>query len=110
MNTGTATQWETPNVRTIVITLDRNGYPQVPEGDETVSISPTKNQQISWKSEETFLIDFKGNSPFYEEQFNNAYPQSGLLRRTVVPNNSVFYKYSIIINGKTLDPRVGVDP
>ncbi|MGA2901985.1 MAG: hypothetical protein ABSF40_17305 [Candidatus Acidiferrales bacterium] len=110
MNTGTATQGPRSNLRTIVITLDSNGNPQVSSGDETAVISPKKNEEILWKSAHSFLIDFNGNSPFYEQQFSDKYAQSGLVRRDVVSSNSVFYKYNIIINGKTLDPRVGVDP
>jgi hypothetical protein len=110
MNTGTATQTARPNIRRIIITVDGDGFPQVPEADETVILSPANNEEIIWESSEKFLIDFKGNSPFYEEQFSPTYAQSGLIRRNVVGNNSVFYKYNIIINGKILDPRVGVDP
>ncbi len=109
MNTGTATQGPRSNLRTIVITLDSNGNPQFAWGDETAVISPKKNEEILWESAHSFLIDFKGNSPFYEQQFSNKYAQSGLVRRDVVSSSSVFYKYNIIINGKTLDPRVGVD-
>jgi N-methylhydantoinase B/oxoprolinase/acetone carboxylase alpha subunit len=110
MNTGTAKQEATSNVRTIVITLDGAGKPFVAAADLDVTISPAKNQQIIWTSTEDFLVDFNGNSPFYEEQFNNANKQSGLVRRGVISSKTVFYEYSIIINGQTLDPRVRVDP
>jgi hypothetical protein len=110
MNTGTATQGAGSNVRKIIITVDGSGNPQVPAADETAMISPKNNEEIIWESSYSFLINFKGNSPFYEQQFSNKYAQSGLVRRDVVPSRSVLYKYEIIINGKTLDPRVGVDP
>jgi hypothetical protein len=77
MNTGTATQGPRSNLRTIVITLDSNGNPQVSSGDETAVISPKKNEEILWKSAHSFLIDFNGNSPFYEQQFSDKYAQSG---------------------------------
>jgi hypothetical protein len=110
MSAGTATQGPRSNLRTIVITVDGNGNPQVATGDETAVISPKKNEEILWESTHSFVIDFKGNSPFYEQQFSSKYAQSGLVRRDVVSSSSVFYKYNIIINGKVLDPRVGVDP
>jgi hypothetical protein len=56
------------------------------------------------------VINFKGASPFYEGQFSNKYAQSGLIRRDVISSKSVFYEYTIIINGQTLDPRFIVDP
>jgi N-methylhydantoinase B/oxoprolinase/acetone carboxylase alpha subunit len=110
MNTGTAMEGATANIRTISITLDGTGKPFVAAGDLDVTISPAKNEQIVWESSEKFLVDFNGNSPFYEEQFNNANKQSGLVRRGVISSKTVFYEYSIIINGQTLDPRVRVDP
>jgi hypothetical protein len=110
MNTGTAMNEVRPNIRTINITLDGAGKPFVAQGDLDVTISPAKNQEIIWTSAEDFVVDFKGNSPFYEQQFSNANKQSGLVRRGVISSKTVFYEYSIIINGQTLDPRVRVDP
>jgi hypothetical protein len=110
MNTGTAMEGARPNIRTINITLDGAGKPFVAQADLDVTISPAKNEQIAWESAETFVVDFNGNSPFYEQQFGNAFKQSGLVRRGVISSNSVFYEYSIIINGQTLDPRIRIDP
>jgi hypothetical protein len=110
MNTGTAMEGAMPNIRKIIITLDGAGKPFVARADLDVTISPAKNEEIAWESAETFLVDFNGNSPFYEQQFGNAFKQSGLVRRGVISSKSVFYEYSIIINGHTLDPRIRVDP
>jgi len=110
MNTGAAASGFRPNIRKIVITLDGNGKPQLADGDETIIISPLNNDEVVWESAEQFVINFKGASPFYEGQFSNKYAQSGLIRRDVISSKSVFYEYTIIINGQTLDPRFIVDP
>jgi hypothetical protein len=110
MNTGAAASGFRPNIRRIVITLDSSGKPQIAEDDKTIILSPAKNDEVIWESSERFLINFKGNSPFYEKQFSNKYAQSGLVRRDVLGSPNVFYEYTIIINGEKLDPRFGVDP
>lgn len=98
------------NIRRIVITLDANKKPQIAETDKTIILKPAINQEVIWESSEPFLINFKGNSPFYEKQFSDKYAQSGLVRRDVLGSPNVFYEYSIIVNGEILDPRFGVDP
>jgi hypothetical protein len=108
MNTGAAASGFSPNIRRILITLGGGGKPQIAEGDETIILSP--GEQVIWESSEPFLINFKGNSPFYEKQFSNKYAQSGLVRRDVLGSPNVFYEYTIIVNGEKLDPRFGVDP
>jgi hypothetical protein len=110
MSTGTAMDGVRPNIRKIIITLDGAGKPFVAKEDEAVTISSFNNEEIVWESAEKFLIDFKGNSPFYEEQFSDVFKQSGLVRRNVISSKSVFYEYTIFINGFSLDPRIRVDP
>jgi hypothetical protein len=99
-----------PNIRRIVITLDANKKPQIAEVDKTIILKPANNEEVIWESSVPFLINFKGNSPFYEKQFSDKYAQSGLVRRDVLGSPNVFYEYSIIVNGEILDPRFGVDP
>ncbi len=110
MSTATAMDGAKPNIRKIIITLDNNGKPFVAAGDEVVTISSLNNEEVVWESAQEFLIDFKGNSPFYEEQFSHILKQSGLVRRNVMSSKFVFYEYTIIINGQSLDPRIRVDP
>jgi hypothetical protein len=109
MNTGTAMEAARPNIRKILITLDGAGKPFVAQGDMDVTISPANNEQIVWESAEDFVINFN-NSPFYEQQFSNNFALSGLVRRNVISSQSVFYEYTIIINGQSLDPRIRIDP
>jgi hypothetical protein len=110
MKPGAAMDGARSNIRRIIITLDGNKKPQLALGDDDVTISPANNEQIIWESAEEFLIDFKGNSPFYEEQFSHMFKQSGLVRRNVMSSKFVFYEYTIIINGQSLDPRIRIDP
>jgi hypothetical protein len=110
MNIGAVAQGARANMRRIIITLDGNKKPQVAQADEDVTISPANNEQIIWESAVDFLINFTEDSPFYERQFSNNFALSGLVRRNVIPSKSVFYEYTIIINGQSLDPRIRVDP
>ena len=108
MQTGTAKDGFKPNIRKIIITLDGAGKPSVALEDQEVTIS--SSDEVVWESAQEFLIDFKGNSPFYEEQFSQVFKQSGLVRRNVMSSKFVFYEYTIIINGQSLDPRIRIDP
>jgi|ERR1700732_1919179 hypothetical protein len=110
MKPGTAMEGTRANIRRIIITLDGNKKPQVAQGDDDVTISPANNEQIIWESAEDFLINFTEDSPFYERQFSNKFALSGLVRRNVISSKTVFYEYTIIINGQSLDPRIRIDP
>ncbi len=97
-------------IKTVVIKIDKEGRPHVDDDLEIVVLNKTKNEEIRWTSTEPFRIDFFGDSPFYEDQFDHVYHQSGLVRRGVLSSPSRTYKYTIEVNGKKLDPRVKVDP
>jgi hypothetical protein len=71
------------------------------------------NQEVRWvlKGGGEFLVDFKNDSPFYESQFSQESPVSGLVRRDILPSDSRLYKYTVFIpNVKELDPGGGVKP
>jgi hypothetical protein len=97
-------------MKTIKITLDENKTPQVATEHKCVVIDRTKDEEVIWVSDLPFRIDFKGDSPFYESQFNPAYRRSGLVRRGVLSSKFHTYEYTIEINGKTLDPQIKVFP
>jgi hypothetical protein len=97
-------------VKTIEITLDEYKTPQVAAEHQTVTIDRTKDEEVIWVSEVPFRIDFKGDSPFYEDQFNQGYRRSGLVRRAVLSSQHRSYEYTIEVNGKTLDPKIFVWP
>jgi hypothetical protein len=95
-------------VKRIEITLDSNGKPQLAKGQLCVEIDRSKDEEVLWVFNGPFRIDFKDVSPFYEDQFNETFRQSGLVRRGVLPSRVRVYEYSIEINGKTLDPQIKV--
>ncbi len=97
-------------VKTIEITLDEHKKPKVAAEHEIVVIDRTKDEEVIWVSELPFRIDFKDGSPFYEDQFNHANRRSGLVRRGVLSSRYRGYKYTIEVNGETLDPQIMIFP
>lgn len=97
-------------VKRIEITVDKQGKPHIAGDLRAVTIDRTKDEEVIWVSEMPFRIDFKGDSPFYEDQFNQTYRRSGLVRRGVLSDKFRTYEYTIEINGKTLDPQIKVFP
>ncbi len=97
-------------VKTIKITLNKEGKPQVREGQGTVFVDSTKDEEVIWVSKFPFRIDFKEGTPFYEDQFNQNHRRSGLVRRGVLASRVRYYKYTIEVKGKTLDPKILVFP
>ncbi len=93
-------------VKRIEITLDENKHPHVAPEYRTVTINPAKGEEVMWVSEVPFRIDFKTGTPFYEDQFNQTFSRSGLVRRDVLPSQYRPYEYTINVNGKTLDPQI----
>jgi len=97
-------------VKTIEITLNKEGIPQVPEGLDRVFLDSKKDEEVIWVSKFPFRIDFKNGTPFYEDQFNQNHRRSGLVRRGVLASRVRYYEYTIEVNGKTLDPKILVFP
>ncbi len=95
-------------VKRIEITLDEHKKPHVAADQRIVTID--KTEEVIWVSELPFRIDFKGVSPFYEDQFDHTYRRSGMVRRGVLPSQFHAYEYTIEVNGKTLDPQIKVFP
>jgi|ERR1700683_309848 len=93
-------------VKRIVITLDKNGKPQVGAGQGTVTIDRTKGEEVEWVGDVHFRIDFKNGTPFYEDQFDQMHRWSGLVRRDLLPSPFRPYEYTVNVNGKTLDPQI----
>jgi len=97
-------------VKQVEITVDKKGTPQVTAGFQAVTIDRTKDEEVIWVSDLPFRIDFNGESPFYESQFDHKNRRSGLVRRGVISSRVRGYKYTIEIGGKTLDPKIFVFP
>jgi hypothetical protein len=108
----------TGTVVKIVINYDPNA-----EEANKITVSPSyfivskrDCEQLVWVCEEAgqpgppFNIDFTGKfgSPFYETQFSDQVPFSGLVRRNVLPDENKNYEYSVRIGKTLLDPGGGV--
>ena len=97
-------------VKRIEITADREGRPHIAANQQEITIDSQKEEEVIWVSELPFRIDFKGDSPFYEDEFSHVHRRSGLVRRGVIASRYRSYKYTIEIEGKTLDPQIKVFP
>jgi hypothetical protein len=65
------------------------------------------DQEVHWictSGDGSFLVEFGTDSPFYESQFNEDSPVSGLVRRQVAPHDHRIYKYTVRVGGEELDP------
>ena len=71
-------------VKRIEITVSKDGKPHIAADLRAVTIDRTKDEEVIWVSELPFRIDFRGDSPFYESQFNEKNRRSGLVRRGVI--------------------------
>ncbi len=97
-------------VKVIEITVDSKGNPKIADENKILQLSRPHNEEVRWVSDLPFRIDFESGSPFYEDQFDHKYMQSGLVRRDVLPSEHRIYKYTIDVNGKKLDPGIRVYP
>jgi hypothetical protein len=75
-------------------------------------LSKGEDEEVRWVSSDDldFLVDFEDDSPFYESQFNQDSPVSGLVRRNILPNDQRLYKYTVWVGNLQLDPGGGVKP
>ena len=77
---------------------------------EPFAISKNEQEEVFWKGSDSavcFTVEFdKGDSPFYEFQFSNDFPASGLVRRSVLADPQRQYKYTVRVEGvrAPLDP------
>lgn len=74
-------------------------------------VSKGANQEVRWRlngGDGQFLVDFGADSPFYESQFSQDSPVSGLARRDVLPHDNRTYKYTVWVGNVKLDPGGGI--
>ncbi len=76
---------------------------------EPFRISKSNQEEVIWKATDPsvcFTVEFqKGDSPFYESQFNNEFNSSGLVRRSLLADPQRVYEYTVRVEGyKPLDP------
>jgi hypothetical protein len=95
----------------VKISVDAEG--KISVDPDTFWVSKRANQEVKWIFEDgdgKFLVDFEGESPFYESQFSQDSPLSGLVRRDILPHDHRTYEYSVWVGDEKLDPGGGVKP
>jgi hypothetical protein len=94
-----------PPPKVVTIGVDEQGSPTCDPMD--VDIWSTLGDTINWVSSGiVFLITFASGSPFSLSSFYGPDALSGPIRAGA----SGSFKYSVHVNGKILDPKVGVHP
>jgi len=90
----------------IVITIDPN---TAKVNIEPFWIQKHLDQCVVWKCDKPFTVEFNPTDcPFYEWQFSQDAPCSGLARRNVVANEHRTYKYTVRVQDQVNDPGGGV--
>ena len=89
----------------VKITVDATGIKVVPD---RFHVSKSGNEEVVWTCNVAFTVDFE-ESPFTETQFNDQYPFSGLVRRSVQHSTIKHYKYTVTAGGHKKDPDGQVD-
>jgi len=96
-----------PREKQVTITIDPSGKIKVVP--DTFHVSKSGNEEVVWIYSGKFVVDFRNDSPFCESQFNDQFPFSGVVRRSVQPGPKR-YKYTVTIPGYApLDPDGQVD-
>lgn len=94
-----------PSVKLVTIGVDAQGNPTANPMD--VDLWSTVGDTMKWVSSGiAFQIAFDSGSPFSQSTFSGPSVASGGIRTGV----SGSFKYSVHVNGKILDPKVGIHP
>ena len=91
----------------VKVSINEDGYPRV-EPDH-IEINRLQDERVVWRAEEgvNFTICFGDETPFESLHFHPCLPKSGTVRQGATGGE---YKYSVEVNGKVIDPKVGVKP
>jgi hypothetical protein len=81
---------------------------QIRVDPDRFEISKCNQEEVLWVATDPdleFTVEFeKGDSPFYEFQFSNDFPASGLVRRSVLADPQRAYKYTVRAEKLEKDP------
>ena len=93
--------------KVVRVSLNEDGYPRVEP--DYIEINRLLDERVVWQAEEgvNFTICFGNDSPFESIHFHPCMPSSGSVKRAALGRE---YKYSVEVNGKIIDPTVGVKP
>lgn len=102
------------NQREYVVEIKLNDKGQIiaPKKTDRFVVHKHNDQEVRWNCTpaKNFMVEFNPNDcPFYEYQFSQDYPCSGLVRRNVVPDWSKNYEYTIRVGDQVLDPGGGIE-
>jgi hypothetical protein len=89
----------------VVVTINENAQVD----PETFWIHKHQDECVLWVSDKPFTVEFDPHDcPFYEWQFSQDHPCSGLARRAVVTDDRRTYKYTVRVGNAVNDPGGGV--
>ena len=95
----------TPREAVKVTIKHEPGFPPVVY-PESAYVSLSRDQEIVWECSKECRVVFKGASPFEERVFGGGSIHSGRPRPEVHPDYSITYRYSVTVDGDTIDPEV----
>ena len=93
--------------KVVRVTVLENGYPQVEP--DFIEIDRRLDETVVWQAEPgvNFTVCFGDETPFESVHFHPCLPKSGKVREGATGKE---YKYCVEVNGKIIDPKVGVKP
>jgi hypothetical protein len=93
--------------KVVRVTVNEDGYPKVEP--DFVEIDRRLDERVVWQAEDgvNFTICFGDETPFESFHFHPALRSSGSVRQGASGGE---YKYSVEVNGKVIDPKIGVKP
>jgi hypothetical protein len=103
--TGVAQKTGAPQRTTVTISIKGGEIVVTPD---PFYISKSKQEEVLWVAADPnldFTVEFEnGDSPFYEVQFSNDFPASGLVRRSVLSDPQREYEYTVRTGNMEKDP------
>ncbi len=93
--------------KVVRVTVNEDGYPRVEP--DFIEIDRRLDERVVWQAEKgvNFTVCFGDETPFESVHFHPCLPSSGSVREGASGGE---YKYSVEVNGKVIDPKVGVKP
>lgn len=93
--------------KVVRVSIGEDGYPKVEP--DFIEIDRRLDETVVWRADEgvNFTICFDPETPFASYHFHPCLPASGVVREGASGGE---YKYCVEINGKVIDPKVGVRP
>ena len=93
--------------KVVRVSVNADGYPRVEP--DFIEIDRRLDERVVWQAEKglNFTVCFGDETPFESVHFHPCLPSSGKVRDGASGGE---YKYSVEVNGKVIDPKVGVKP